>query len=308
MSGNQPTAKAISDTQITLMNIVRGGLAGCLATTTVIPLDVTKTWLQLQSEAGATNLKIGDAMASIMKSKGIRGYYSGLDSALVRQFCFAGMRIGLFFNAVDIAQKKLQRSLSFGEKALVSLSVGGVAAFIINPIDVIMVRAWADIKRPPNERRNYKNVLDGISRIYKEEGLTTLWRASTPNILRAIGLNVGMMTSYQELKERLKPVLGDTFYNHICSSVIAGICGTLLCLPFDNVKVKMVNMKPGANGKMPYKGVTDCFMQSIRREGFFRLWAGFIPVVANLGPHSIIALLSSEFIRKYMVKKSLLPQ
>jgi len=306
MSGTQP--KQISELQMTLMNVLRGGLAGCLATTSVIPLDVTKTYMQLQSEAGAKNISIGNAMGAIFKTKGIKGYYSGLDSALCRQFIFAGIRIGLFFNVVDIVQKRLKRVLSVGEKMAASLTVGAIGAFLINPFDVVMVRSWADIKRPPNERRNYKNILDGIVRIYREEGITTLWRASTPNIIRGVGFNVGMMTTYQEMKERLKPWLGDTFSNQFISSVFAGIVGTILCLPFDNVKVKLVNMKADANGKMPYAGIMDCMRKSIAKEGVIRLWAGFIPVSANLGPHSIIALLSSEFLRKQMVKFQLLPQ
>ncbi len=298
---------SISGGFITMMNMLRGGIAGCIATATVIPFDVTKTWLQLQSESGSKNLKITDAMSAILKTKGIKGYYTGLDSALMRQFCFASVRIGLFFNFVDLVQKKLGRNLSFGEKALASATVGAFGAFIVNPFDVVMVRSWADVKRPPNERRNYKNIFNGLARITREEGIKTLWRASTPNIIRAIGLNIGMMTPYQELKERLKPYFGDTFPNHAISSIVAGLFATLLSLPFDNVKVKLVNMKPDANGKMPYKGIMDCAMKSVGREGIFRLWAGLVPVAANLGPHSIIALLASEAIRKQMVKREMLP-
>ena len=308
MAQKGTNTNSMSGSWITLMNMIRGGIAGCIATATMLPLDVTKTYLQLQSEAGASNLKVFDAMLAIKKSKGFRGYYSGMDSAMIRQFCFAGIRIGMFFNVVDLVQKKVQRNLTLLEKAGVSMAVGAIGAFLINPFDIVMVRAWADVKRPPSERRNYKNIFDGIMRITREEGLKTLWRASTPNILRAIGLNMGMMTSYQELKERLKPYLGDTFPNHVFSSVIAGICGTILCLPFDNIKVKIVNMKPDAKGNLPYKGIVDCLMQSVRKEGILRLWTGLLPVAANLGPHSIIVLLSSEAIRKIMIKKNMLPQ
>lgn len=305
---SKPKGKEFSGLQITLMNILKGAIAGCIATTSVIPFDVTKTWLQLQSESGAKNLSIGNAMKSIYKTKGVKGFYAGLDSAVARQFGFAGIRIGLFFNAVDLAQNKLKRSLSIGEKVLASLSVGALAAFVVNPFDVVLVRCWADVKRPVNERRNYKNVFNGILRIFREEGITTLWRAATPNIGRAVGLNLGMMVPYQELKERLEPYLGDTYKNKFLSSVVAGLCGTTLALPFDNIKVKIVNMSPDASGKMPYKGIVDCLLKSLRKEGFFRLWAGFLPVAANLGPHSMIALLSSEVIRKMMVKQNLLPE
>jgi len=307
-TSKKPEGKKFSDLKMTVMNIIRGGIAGCIATTSVIPLDVTKTWLQLQSEAGAKNISVINAMKSIFMAKGIKGFYAGLDSALTRQFGFAGIRIGLFFNVVDLVQKKLKRNLTITEKAIASVSVGALGAFLVNPFDVVLVRCWADVKRPVNERRNYKNVFDGIIRICREESVTTLWRAATPNLARAVGFNLGMMVSYQELKERLKPYLGDTLKCHFLASIVAGLCGTILALPFDNIKVKIVNMNPDANGKMPYKGIFDCFYKSVRREGFIRLWAGFLPVTANLGPHSIISLLASEYIRKIMVKQSLLPE
>lgn len=302
----QEGKKNISSLKLTLLNMLRGGLAGCVATATVIPLDVTKTWLQLQSESGAKNLKITYAFKEIIKSKGFRGFYSGLDSALLRQFCFASMRVGLFLNAVDLIQKKKNRALTLVEKAVVSMGFGAFGAFVINPLDVVLVRAWADVKRPPAERRNYKNIFDGLIRVTKEEGITTLWRASTPNIARAIGLNLGMMLPYQQTKEYLYKYFGDTLPNHAISSVIAGICASTLSLPFDNVKVKLVNMKPNAEGKMPYKGFGDCLLKSIRKEGVIRLWSGFLPFTANLAPHSIITLLVSEALRKGMTKYQIL--
>eukprot|EP00831_Metopus_contortus_P004304 TRINITY_DN11589_c0_g1_i2.p1 TRINITY_DN11589_c0_g1~~TRINITY_DN11589_c0_g1_i2.p1 ORF type:complete len:317 (-),score=45.56 TRINITY_DN11589_c0_g1_i2:83-943(-) len=212
------------------------------------------------------------------------------------------------FTTVDVIQNSKKRNLSFLEKLGVSLAVGAFGAIVINPMDVIMVRAWADVKRPPDQRRNYKNFLDGLVRITREEGVKTLWRASMPNVARAVGLNVGMMTTYQEAKERIGGLLGECFATNALSSLLAGLCATMLALPFDNAKVKIVNMKPDAEGKMPYKGMMDCLGKCIRNEGFLRLWTGLLPVAANLGPHSIIILLVSEFIRKHMVRMQLLPQ
>jgi len=44
---------------------------------------------------------------------------------------------------------------------------------------------------PVAERRNYKNAFDALYRITKEEGVSTLWRGSTPTVLRAIAITVG---------------------------------------------------------------------------------------------------------------------
>jgi len=55
-----------------------------------------------------------------------------------------------------------------------------------------------------DQRRNYKHVGDALSRIIKEEGLLTLWRGSLPTVVRAIAMNVGMLTSYNEVKELIE--------------------------------------------------------------------------------------------------------
>lgn len=49
---------------------------------------------------------------------------------------------------------------------------------------------------------------------------------------------------------------------------------------------------------MPYKGFGDCFMQSLRREGFLGLYVGFNTYVMRTGPHVVIMLLISEFLNE----------
>lgn len=66
----------------------------------------------------------------------------------------------------------------------------------------------SDLTLPEAERRNYKNVFDAFSRIVKEEGITSCWNGATPTICRAMALNVAMLVTYDESKERLTKWLG----------------------------------------------------------------------------------------------------
>jgi len=45
------------------------------------------------------------------------------------------------------------------------------------------------------------------------------------------------------------------------SSAAAGVGCALATLPPDNLKTKIQRMKIGADGKMPYNGVVDCFLK-----------------------------------------------
>ena len=79
--------------------------------------------------------------------------------------------------------------------------------------------------------------------------------------------------------------------------MISAVATAVISLPFDNVKTKIQKMKAGPDGKMPYKGVPDCFAKSIAQEGMTGLWAGLPTYYFRVGPHAIITLLAAEQFR-----------
>jgi len=98
----------------------------------------------------------------------------------------------------------------------------------------------SDSTLPPEQRRNYKNVIDAFKRITSEEGILSCWKGATPTVVRAMSLNLGMLVSYDESKERLTKYLGkspNTVW--VLSSFISGGIAATMSLPFDNVKTKL---------------------------------------------------------------------
>jgi solute carrier family 25 oxoglutarate transporter 11 len=95
---------------------------------------------------------------------------------------------------------------------------------------------------PAAERRNYKNAFDALVRIGREEGAKTLWRGSVTNMVRAVAMNVGMLATYDEAKERIMHYNGRTkesLTDRLLASCIAGFSCAFLSLPFDNCKTKL---------------------------------------------------------------------
>lgn len=92
------------------------------------------------------------------------------------------------------------------------------------------------------QRRNYKNFLDAFRRIIKDEGVISLWKGSTPTIIRAVVLNLGMLAPFDEAQERLIKYYGtgkETLSIRIQASLISGFLASFMSLPFDNAKTKM---------------------------------------------------------------------
>lgn len=55
------------------------------------------------------------------------------------------------------------------------------------------------------------------------------------------------------------------------------------------------------NGNL-YKGVFDCLMKTVRTEGFFAIYKGFLPHLARILPHTILTLSLAEQTNKLMKK------
>lgn len=76
---------------------------------------------------------------------------------------------------------------------------GACGAFVGTPAEVALIRMTADGRLPNDQRRNYKNALNALVRITKEEGVLTLWRGATPTIARAVVVNSSQLASYSQV-------------------------------------------------------------------------------------------------------------
>jgi solute carrier family 25 oxoglutarate transporter 11 len=162
-----------------------------------------------------------------------------------------------------------------------------------------MVRMQADSLKPAAERRGYKHVFDALARIAREEGVTSLWRGFEPTVFRAIAMNVGMMATYDIVKEAITKVNGDNFSTSLASSAGAALACVVTSLPFDLIKTRLQNMKPHPEtGVLPYRGVLDCGATILRVEGPLAFWTGFGAYYGRTAPHAMIILLSLEQINK----------
>lgn len=61
------------------------------------------------------------------------------------------------------------------------------------PADMINVRMQNDVKLPVDQRRNYKNAIDGLMKVYKYEGVKSLFNGATMATSRAIMMTIGQV-------------------------------------------------------------------------------------------------------------------
>lgn len=270
---------------------VLGGLSTCLATTVVQPIDTVKVRIQLQE--GKKGVKVNtnpfNVFSQIVRNEGPLTLYTGLSAGLLRQLTYGTARMGMF----QVMQEKLKNpvdgKLTFANNFIASSVAGGLGALFGTPADAALVRMQADKTFPPEQRRGYKNGVDAMFRMAREEGLKGFFSGASPTVIRGLAVNIGMLVSYDYYKEWLKPFADtSTQTNRFAAGALSGWTASTLSLPFDFVKTRLQKMKPGPDGSVPYSGFLDCCKKVLATEGPGAFYQGYFTYVVRITPHIMI--------------------
>lgn len=164
--------------------------------------------------------------------------------------------------------------------------LGGIAG---NPADILNVRMQNDAALPAAERRNYKHAVDGLVRMVREEGLTSLFRGVWPNSIRAVLMTASQLASYDIFKKELlqRTSMGDNLSTHFTASFMSGFVATTICSPVDVIKTRVMSAKTSE----PFWSLVT---KITAQEGFGWMFKGWVPSFVRLGPHTIVTFLFLE--------------
>ena len=267
--------------------------------------------MQLAGEGGSTQQYKNslDALRSVWRAEGTYRMYTGLSAALFRQASYTTTRLGLYMSLLERLTKDGQPP-SFPVKLGIACVAGAAGAVVGTPAEVALIRMTADGRRPPELRRNYKNVFEALARITRQEGLASLWKGCGPTVGRAIVLNAAQLSVYSQAKEMLVSHVGyfgnigdKDIRTHFAASLMSALVCTIVSLPLDTVKTRIQNADPGQ-----YKGTVDALVRTVRSEGPLALWKGFNFYFLRIGPHTILTFVIAEaFINLYRTSSSSTP-
>ncbi|RMJ13524.1 putative mitochondrial 2-oxoglutarate/malate carrier protein [Fusarium euwallaceae] len=292
---HSPVAKAI-------LPFVNGGISGMVATSVVQPVDMIKVRIQLAGEGTAAGPKPTPLSVTrqIIASGKVLDLYTGLSAGLLRQAVYTTARLGMFdtlMGSLSARAKSEGRAVGFSERATAGLTAGGIAAMIGNPADLALIRMQSDGLKPLAERKNYKSVIDALGSIAKSEGIGALWAGAAPTVVRAMALNFGQLAFFSEAKAQLKKHTDlSTQTQTLSASAIAGFFASFFSLPFDFVKTRLQKQSKGPDGKLPYRGMVDCFSKVAKQEGLGRFYRGFGTYYVRIAPHAMVTLIVADYL------------
>lgn len=277
------------------------GISGCMATVCIQPIDMIKVRLQVYASHSQVAMSPLRVFALMLRNEGFFSFYKGLDAACARQLLYTTTRLGLFRSISDyIKHKNNVKTVPFYQKCGLSMFCGAVGALVGNPADLALVRMQSDSMLPKEERKNYTSLLNTIFRVCKEEGFFRMWKGALPTVVRAVSLNLGMLSSFDQSKEMLLKYMEEGTLHTCISSSIAAFFAVTFSLPFDFVKTCL--QKQSKRGHA-YKGILDCITKNYSEGGISRFYASYTTYYMRVAPHVMLTLIMMDNLTRMLRKR-----
>eukprot|EP01094_Clydonella_sp_ATCC50884_P028013 TRINITY_DN8284_c0_g1_i2.p1 TRINITY_DN8284_c0_g1~~TRINITY_DN8284_c0_g1_i2.p1 ORF type:complete len:366 (+),score=84.61 TRINITY_DN8284_c0_g1_i2:256-1353(+) len=287
-----------------------GGVAGSISRTLTSPLDVVKTLFQLQTQPighGTRGRYSGylPAFGSIAREEGVRAFWKGNYTAIVRLFPYSGIKFLVFENVNCYGKNKTGGAKpSLWWRFVAGACAGTVAVAVTHPLDVIRARF---VLQKMGRKRVYISISHCAKMIYRTEGIAGFYKGIAPGMMGVIPYEGGTFAAYVAIKS-LWPWDSRSIRTHLVAGWLAGAFAQTISYPFDLIK-KRLQVQSDTIGMPPvrYAGMVDCARQIFRAEGVLGFYKGTLANLAKVAPFVAIQFACYEQIKAYMFQPALKP-
>ncbi|OCT45015.1 Mitochondrial oxaloacetate transport protein [Cladophialophora carrionii] len=296
---------------------IAGGIAACGAVTATHPFETVKIRLQLQGELQSKEVAVKKyrgvfhGVGVIVKNEGLKGIYRGIGTAYIYQILLNGCRLGFYEPLRATCTKLIYKDpsvQSLGINIFSGASSGILGAMAGSPFFLVKTRLQSYSPfLPVGTQHKYRNAFDGLSQIFRAEGVRGLYRGMGASMVRTGAGSSVQLPTYFFAKRRLIRHFGmeDGPALHLLSSTASGFVVCVFMHPPDTVMARLYNQ----HGNL-YNGIFDCLWKTISTEGVLSVYKGFTAHLARILPHTILTLSLAEQTNKLVrgIETRILPK
>lgn len=116
-----------------------------------------------------------------------------------------------------------------------------------------------------------------------------------PHVMKAVAINVAMIGPYDQMKERMWNIFGESTIGKPVAIIYASLFGTAFALPFDNIKTRMQNQFADKSlNRMNYNGFWDCCRTSFYTETATFSLVGFYTMYGKVLSYAFLTLYMTD--------------
>jgi solute carrier family 25 (adenine nucleotide translocator) protein 4/5/6/31 len=179
-----------------------------------------------------------------------------------------------------------KQKLGFLEDFLLGGVAAGVSKTVAAPIERIklLVQNQDEMIKQGRLAEPYKGVMDCFARVSKEEGIGSLWRGNTANVLRYFPTQALNFAFKDKIKAMLnfnreKDGYALWFAANMASGGLAGAMSLCFVYSLDYARTRLANDAKGAGkggGERQFNGLVDVYRKTLASDGIAGLYRGFV--------------------------------
>ncbi|KAL4081107.1 mitochondrial carrier [Scleroderma citrinum] len=134
----------------------------------------------------------------------------------------------------------------------------------------------------------YRGIIDCFRRTYVEEGLYSFWRGNGTNVIRYFPTQALNFAFKDGFKRKLGYQKSEKFalwvFGNVASGAAAGVTSSLFVYSLDYARTRLsADLKnTGKGGGRQFTGLIDVYRQTLRSDGVFGLYRGFVPSILGI--------------------------
>uniref|UniRef100_A0A8C7XQQ9 ADP/ATP translocase n=1 Tax=Oryzias sinensis TaxID=183150 RepID=A0A8C7XQQ9_9TELE len=181
-------------------NLASGGAAGATSLCFVYPLDFART--RLAADVGKTGQGrefkgLGDCLAKIFKSDGLKGLYQGFNVSVQGIIIYRAAYFGVYDTAKGMLPDP--KNTHIFVSWMIAQSVTAVAGLVSYPFDTVRRRMMMQSGRKGADIM-YTGTINCWRKIARDEGPKAFFKGALSNVLRGMG-GAFVLVLYDELKK-----------------------------------------------------------------------------------------------------------
>ncbi|KAI7209398.1 hypothetical protein KC333_g8745 [Hortaea werneckii] len=219
---------------------------------------------------------------------------AGLTASLARTAVYSGIRFGMYEKFKEMSTTPTHSPTATTLAALGALS-GACGSIASNPADIVCLRMQNDPSLPRELRNNYRNIIHGLAKMFRTEGLSSGWIGAGLGASRAALATATQLAGYDVFKREIlaRTAMTDNVPTHIAASCLAGFLSTLICNPVDVVKARVMT-----GSTVKGHSLVQTLGFAFRKEGVTWPFRGLTPALISRGPSTIITFVTIEQMKR----------
>ncbi|OCK74969.1 mitochondrial carrier [Lepidopterella palustris CBS 459.81] len=178
---------------------------------------------------------------------------------------------------------------------VVDFLMGGVSAAVSKtaaaPIERVklLIQNQDEMLKTGRLDRKYAGIGDCFKRTYQQEGIVSLWRGNTANVIRYFptqALNFAFRDTYKSWFAFKKDRDGYWMWmaGNLMSGGAAGATSLLFVYSLDYARTRLANDAKNAKkgGERQFNGLVDVYKKTLASDGIAGLYRGFMPSVLGI--------------------------